>query len=208
MIHLRKIILKVALLPVLLLNFPASAQTNGQNPQKQQLGISFSSFGKNDVFRFQSLDGGGSTSGDGYFAIGLTYIIPLNHWLEAETGIEYIRHKIILHPDFMPGIEMQNRKANVSILNLPFTLRANFGKYFFANGGLLLDIDASSKPEIDNQSGIGGLLGMGVRYDFDFGISLFLNPYIKSHALIPFSYERYPQRTFENGFRLGATLNF
>lgn len=198
----------IAFLIAISLPFALMAQPREQHIDKQRLGITFSSLGNNDVFRFQSLDGGGSTSGDGYFAIGMTYITPLNLWLEAETGIEYVRHKVILHPDFMPGIEMHDRKTNVSILNLPLTLRANFREYFFANAGLLLDIDASSKSEIDNQSGIGALLGVGVHYNFDFGVSLFLNPYIKLHALVPFSYERYPQKAFESGIRLGTSFKF
>ncbi len=198
----------IAFITAILLPLAVLAQAQDQRINKQMLGITFSSLGNNDVFRFQSLDGGGSVSGDGYFAIGLNYVTTLNHWLEAETGIEYIRHKIIIHPDFQPGIETRDTKTKISILSIPLTLRANFGKYFFANGGLLLDTDASLSSGIDNQSGIGAILGVGTRYDFDFGASLFLNPYIKAHALIPFSNERYPQRTFEGGFRLGAAFKF
>lgn len=208
MTHLQRIILNLALLPLAMLAFPVLAQTTTQNPQKHQIGITYTPLGSNDVIRFQSMDGGGSQSGDGYFAIGINYVTSINNWLQGETGIEFIRHKIILHPDFDPSIDQQDSQTEIVIINLPFTVRLNFWEYFFLNGGILLDIDATTNPQIDNQSGIGSLLGLGFHYDFDSRISLFLNPYAKIHALIPFTYDRYPQRTFEGGIRLGAAWRF
>ena len=206
--YLQRNILKLALLSLVLLAFPALAQTTGQVPQKHQLGITYTPLGSNDVFRFQSLDGGGSQSGDGYFAIGINYVTSINNWLQGETGVEFIRHKIILHPDFDPWIDQQDSQTEIVIINLPFTVRLNFWEYFFMNGGLLLDIDATTNGKIHSQAGIGGLLGLGFNYNFDSRISLFLNPYTKIHSLIPFSPERYPQRAFEGGVRIGATWRF
>ena len=208
MTPLQRKLLILLLFPIVLPAYHALAQTTGQQPHKHQLGITYTPLGISGVFRFQSLDGGGSDSGDGYFAVGLTYVTTINHWLQGETGVEFIRHKVIMHPDFQPGIELIDSRTEIVLINLPFTVRLNFWKYFFMNGGLLLDIDATTNAQIDSQAGIGGLLGLGFNYDFDSRVSLFLNPYIKAHALIPFVYERYPQRAFEGGVRLGAAWRF
>jgi hypothetical protein len=56
---------------------------------------------------------------------------------------------------------------------------------------------------VDNQSGIGGLLGLAAKYDFDFGGTFYVNPCMKFHAIIPFSPEDNQQRIYESGIRLG-----
>ena len=96
-----------------------------------------------------------------------------------------------------------NYRASISLINIPVTLRVNFLKYCFINGGLLFEMDASTSSPIDGQTGIGSVMGLGIKYDFDSGLSVFANPYQKMHALIPFSSQRYPQRLMESGFRFG-----
>lgn len=80
-------------------------------------------------------------------------------------------------------------------------------KFFFVNGGLLLDLDANSSSPIDSQTGIGGLLNLGAKYDFDCEASIFVNPYLKFHSLIPFSPGDNQQKVYESGFRVGLTYN-
>jgi len=170
-------------------------------------GISFSSFGNNKVFRFSELDGAASYSGDHFFTVGGIYLHPVNGWLEAETGLEYSKHNIIIKPNLPPGFDDTPQKAHFSLLNIPLTLRANFLKYFFINGGLFADIDISTSSAIDNQTGIGALLGISVKYDFKNGISVFGNPYTKLHSLIPFSDTKYHQGILETGIRIGITCD-
>jgi hypothetical protein len=71
-----------------------------------------------------------------------------------------------------------------------------------------LDIDASSNSSIDNQTGVGTLLGVAVKCDFSFGVTAFVNPYIKVHSIIPFQDRDSHQRVWENGVRLGLTYDF
>lgn len=170
-----------------------------------KIGITFSSFGENDVFRFNELEGVASYNSDYFFTIGVNYLHPLNKWLEAETGIEYSKHNIIIEPNLSPDMDNSPRKANFSLINIPVTLRANFLKYFFANGGLFFDVDASTNSPIDSQTGIGALFGVSVKYDFKNGVSAFINPYTKIHSLIPFVGTEYHQRIWENGIRVGIT---
>ncbi|MBN2280254.1 MAG: hypothetical protein JXQ65_06725 [Candidatus Marinimicrobia bacterium] len=172
-----------------------------------KIGITFSSFGENDVFRFDELDGAASYDRDYFFTIGINYLYPLNNWMEAETGIEYSKHTILIEPNLPPDMDNSQRKANFSLIIIPLTLRANFLKYIFVNGGLFLDIDASTNSPIDSQTGIGTVLGLSVKYDFKNGVTTFINPYTKIHSLIPFADSEYHQRIWENGIRVGITYN-
>lgn len=103
---------------------------------------------------------------------------------------------------------MSPYNADLSLINIPLTVRANFANYFFANVGLLLGFETSSSNIIDKQSGVGALLGVGVQYELNNGLGLFVNPYTKMHALIPFSAEKYHQRLLEWGLRVGVTYSF
>ncbi|MBN2613667.1 MAG: hypothetical protein JXB00_19075 [Bacteroidales bacterium] len=183
------------------------AQRNETKLTADKIGITFSTFGENNVFRSDELDGAASYNSDYFFTIGINYLHPLNKWLEAETGIEYSKHNIIIEPNLPPDMDNSSRKANFSLLNVPVTLRANFLKYFFVNGGLIVDIDASTNSPIDNQTGIGVLIGLSAKYDFKSRVSVFVNPYTKIHSLIPLSDTKYHQRIWEDGIRVGITYD-
>jgi hypothetical protein len=184
-----------------------AAQENISEFRNAKIGFTFSSFGENDVFRFNELDGAASYNSDYFRTFGLSYVSALNTWLEIESGIEYSRHHIIIQPNLPPNIDAFPRKASFSLINIPVTLRANFLKYFFVNGGLFFDVDASINSPIANQTGIGVLLGLAVKYDFDAGVSVFVNPYSKLHSLIPFQTENHHQRVLESGIRIGFSYD-
>ncbi|MCZ2102114.1 MAG: hypothetical protein LC107_11315 [Chitinophagales bacterium] len=183
------------------------AQEQAPKLSAGKIGISFSSFGDNDVFRYKEFEGAASYNSDYFFTIGINYLYPINRWLEAETGVEYSKHSIIIRTNLPPGMNNASQKANLALINVPISLRANFLNYFFVNGGLMVDIDASTNSPIDTQTGIGALLGIAVKYDFKNGLSAFVNPYSKIHALIPFSDTNYHQRIWENGIRIGITYH-
>ena len=172
--------------------------------QKGQLGITFSALSDNDVARFRSVIDDSSTDAGKSFTYGVSYLKPLNKWLELETGLEYlscpIETKSIVGT--VNGVTTLTRSATLSMLTAPVTVRANFLKYFFVNAGVLLDIDVSSNSIINSQTGLGSLLGLGVKYDFKNGISVFVNPYAKIHSF-PLSFDRDQQHFMESAVRFG-----
>jgi hypothetical protein len=170
-----------------------------------RIGISYASFGDNEPINIESRTGAASLRGDGFFGIGAHAIRPLNNWLEFETGIEYQKHKIKLKPNLPPDMDNSVRKEDFSLINIPLTVRAKFLNYFFANGGLLLDFDGGQSSSMPSQDGIGFMLGLGARYEFDCGFSIFVNPYAKWHASIAFSMDKYDERMVEDGVRIGIT---
>lgn len=187
-------------------SFSSYAQNNEEKPRKSQTGFTFSSFGTNDVVRFRSLEGAASYQGNKFYTVGINYLYKLNNTFDVETGIEYSDHKIIIRPNLPPQTDNSPYGASFSLINIPVTLRVNFLKYCFLNGGLLLDIDAGSSSAIESQTGIGSVLGLGIKYDFKCGVSAFANPYFKEHSLIPFSSDDDHQRLMESGFRFGLMV--
>ncbi|MEN8194409.1 MAG: hypothetical protein ABFS12_16430, partial [Bacteroidota bacterium] len=192
---------------IILLSISLQAQESKEQKYNGKIGLTFSSFGENDFIRFKNVEGSASYLGESFYTIGINYIKPLNNWLEIESGIEYSKHHITVEPNLPPDMDNSPYKADFSILNIPISVRANFLKYFFVNGGLMLDLELGNSNPADNQTGIGALLGVAAKYDFNFGASVFINPYLKAHSLLPFSGEKYHQRLMEDGIRIGITFN-
>jgi hypothetical protein len=173
------------------------------------IGVSFSGLGDNTSFYWTALDGAGSYSGRGYHSFGITYIRPLSNKFDLETGVEYSKYTYhFSNSSLGPGVDVSHN-AYLSLIEIPITTRFNFWQYFFLNGGLLLDFDITEDKRLDNQTGIGTILGVGAKYNFKkMPIGLFVNPYIKYRPLIPFTKENYHLRTMESGFRIGVVYNF
>ncbi len=183
------------------------AQENSTLAKSGKIGLTFASFGENNVVRFTRLTGDAGYSSDYFYTFGIAYIHPINQWLEAEAGFEYAKHGIIIKPNLPPDMDDSPKKGSFALVNIPLALRANFLKYFFVNGGLFLGIDGSIDSPVHSQTGIGALLGIAVKYDFANGVSAFINPYAKMHSLIPFTLEKYPQRVSESGIRIGISYD-
>lgn len=196
---------------ILLLSGPLSAQEKSGIQEmegtsvKGKIGLTFSAFGESDVFQSEELVGAPGYDCEHHFAVGIVYLKPLNSWLELETGLEFTRHTISVIPNLPPQNDYSGRQEHLSLLSIPILVRATFLKYLFMNSGLIISSDASASSPIDSQTGFGPLLGAGVKYDFKCGGSLFVNPYIKCHSLVPLVPDDYHQRLMESGVRFGMT---
>jgi hypothetical protein len=181
--------------------FSVSVKAQEDPDKKLALGITFSSFG--DIALTGGLDemGGSSKNIDQFFAIGIIFLYPVNSWLDFESGVDYKHFRVVVEPGV--GANLPSHTENMSILDIPIVLRANFLKYCFANGGLL--INTGSLGPINSQSGIGGKLCIGLKYKFMQKITAFVNPYITVNAIVPFSSYKNFQRLLEAGFRFGIT---
>lgn len=182
-----------------------TAQGNKSFLNDAKIGITFSSFGANEIVTIPAVKGGPSFDSKSFYNFGITYIKGLNCYLELETGLEYSKHNIIYIPNAGTGSNPTRYNKDFSIIDIPVTLRVNFLKYFFINGGLLLDIDVSSNTPVDRQIGLGTMLGIGVKYDWNNGVGVFVNPYSKMHSVVPFVDRHLHQMVSESGFRFGIT---
>ena len=175
--------------------------------QKAEVGITFSALSDNSIARFKDdyMSDSGTDAGKSY-TFGITYLKPLNKWLNVETGIEFLQSKASIHSivSTTSGVTTVFRYGTLSLLNVPLGLRANFWKYCFVNGGVFLDIDVSSNSPVQTQTGLGSLLGFGLKYDFKTGISLFVNPYMKIHSF-PLSFQTNQEHLLESAVRFGVS---
>ncbi len=180
-----------------LIPFFISAQTAG----KGQIGLTYSVNGGTSVLQ-PALEGSASHTVTNATGIGLIYLKPLSSWLEFETGINYSLYKIKTTSAPIPEVFTTN--SSMSLIDIPAGLRATFWKYVFVNGGLLLDMDVMNNSSVSGQTGIGLMLGGGLKYDFKFGGSLFIHPYGKLHSLLPFGSWKNHDRILESGIRFGV----
>jgi hypothetical protein len=166
-----------------------------------KIGLTFSSLGVSDILG-QSDNTIYINKTKSFYTLGATYIRGLNKWLDVETGLEYLSYSINTNTNFLPENEiyMRTSESKLKLFNVPATLRINFLKYFFINAGILIDVDISNSRYLENQTGIGGIAGIGANYNFNSGLSLFFNPYIKAHSWIDFGPR---QKILEKGFRFG-----
>ncbi len=167
------------------------------------IGITFSSLGDNELVRFEQLIGAPGTRGKHFYTIGVNYLVPLNPTFELETGIEYSHHKIMVDPNLPPSMDQPEYSIHLDVLTLPFGARVNFLKYFFISAGGMINLDMSNAAEADKQTGLGATASLGAQYDFNQGISVFVNPYLKANGLLPFDSERHHQRLLVTGWRFG-----
>ena len=192
---------------VLFFAFQGIAQQIQNNISRySKIGLSYASFGTNDVIRFQELDGAPSYNSENFYVFGINYIYPINNCLNIETGLEYAKHTITVKPNLPPDMDNTAYSANLTLIDIPVTVRADFLKFFFVNFGFITGFDISdNNSPVDSQTGIGAVGGIATKYDFKFGLSLFVNPYFKAHALIPFTDNNHQQHMMESGFRFGVT---
>lgn len=177
---------------------------------KQSVGITYTGFGSNNAFYWESLVGAGGYTDKGFYSVGINYIHPISKKIDFETGLEYshLKYKFSnasLGPDAPVPYVFSNQ-----MFTIPATVRIKFLNYFFVNTGLLIDINNGNNRNMDSQSGLGALIGLGAQYDFDSSpISIFVNPYYKHHSILPFSFEnKYQLRTDEAGVRVGVEYRF
>ena len=193
----------------IIISLSSFAQNHQEQITESRIGITYSTFGEHRIVRFQetedpgySIQANSNSRGDQFYVAGLNYLYQLNKVLEFETGIEYANHKFyIVSTD--PLIDAKGIKTTISVINIPLSLRVNFARYFFINGGLNVDINATKSEYIDSQTGIGGIIGLGLKYDSQLGVSVFVNPYFKAYSLIPFTEVDNHQRLMESGLRFG-----
>jgi len=175
-----------------------------QSAPKGAVGVTFSGLGDNSAFYWQSLDGIGSQDGKGFYSLGITYIRIITSRIDLETGIEFSRFKYEFKNMSTGSGAPKPYEVSNNLIGIPLTVRLNFSRYFFINGGLLIDFDTGEDSKMESQSGVGAMLGMGVKYDLkNVPVGFFVNPYYKHHRILNISMDKYPLRSDDLGFRFG-----
>ncbi len=190
-----------------LISFSINAQNIEHEKVMERIGFSFSSFGEFLLDGDENLIGGPGYDEDNFYSIGINFQKPIKNWLELEIGLEYSRFGATIYSITPPITDNSSHAVNFSLMNIPLTARVNFLKFLFLNGGGFLGFNTKVPESIDLHSGIGIMAGLGIKYEFKFGVSIFVNPYSKFHSLFKFSQDTSKKRIYENGVKIGITYN-
>lgn len=158
-----------------------------------------------ELLRNDNLAGAGSYDNRNSFEFGLKYLRAISNKLSIETGINYISTKVKITPAFT-GTPVISRQEDLKLISIPIYAYYSFGKYFYINGGPLLDFQIGEKS-FDSQSGIGYGVGIGGKYNFK-KFLIYINPNFKRHSFIPFEKEKYHQKLTQVGIQLGIAYEF
>ena len=163
-----------------------------QNDKKDLIGTHFA-LGINSSYG----DPLGSIGGPGYkekyyYRLGFDYSRKLSkHW-DFCTGFEYTYSLLTVHPADCSGdqgiVSPQPYNDDLKIGTIPFQMKYHFAKFFYVNGGLLLNVFSKhtreqSTYERNRHMLLGCGLGVGVEHEFSNGITLSLNPFFRWNGL-------------------------
>lgn len=174
-----------------------NAQTKGT------LGFTFSAFNNNQMLRPAEISHDYTTvDGRGFMSFSADYWYPVNDWLDFETGVNYSLQNFrdIYNNPSLPNVAPLNPKDyNMHLVNIPMGIRAEFLKYGFVNGGILVDLM--------KEAGIGSYFGVGAKIESPIGFGMFINPYVKAHSIFPIDFNKEADRILETGVRVGIFFN-
>ncbi len=137
--------------------------------------------------------------------IGITYNKKISKIFRIETGINYFSSEINIESAPLPQVYLF--KDKLKLVSIPISLITEFWKYFFVNGGVLIDFQAKSTKYLDSQSGVGFMLGLGVKYEYKEFV-FYINPEIRRHRLIGFKNEKYPEFLLNSAIQIGIGYSF
>jgi hypothetical protein len=177
-----------------------------QDANKDSYGISFGS-GQTGIYTLGKTEGGPGHDGISTFEAGLNYYHPLNQNLYFESGLYWHYNKIKTTPNFYPGVDLTPRYSNCNIFYVPLNLKLMFLKYFFIDGGMLLNLDVSTHSNISNQTAIGADFGFGIEIPVLKHYSITLNPYVNIHELYKLDRHDLMESIIGDGVRLTIKMN-
>ena len=180
---------------ILLLLFCLSiSHLYAQNDKKNLIGTHIA-FGTGEYWWAVYHDGP-SHNTNYYYTIGLNYSRQLSKRWTFGSGLEYTYNDMTVTPSLFMGNERPPWSANLTLITVPVQFKYRFGKVFYLNVGPILNILATERGEAFGFGAEGwyplnkeyknavallfGLgMGIGFEHEFNSGITIFLNPYLR-----------------------------
>jgi hypothetical protein len=155
------------------------------------------------------LEGAPGYDGKAASTFGLRIIARSHNIVSFESGLDFVSASFAVRPAFYPGTEMTPRRETLSLLSVPVYANLRFLKYFFVNGGALLDFDVTNKHgnTVKDKTGLGFGVGIGGRYNLK-KISILINPFFQSHGYFSLNQSGTGQSLFNAGGRVGLGYRF
>jgi hypothetical protein len=172
-----------------------------QEINKDSYGVSFGS-GETGIYTIGNVVGGPGYVGVSTFEVGFNYYHPLNKFFYFESGLYWHHNKIKITPNFYPRADMTPRYTNLNLSYIPVNLKVMFLKYFFIDGGMLLNMDVSTHSDISNQTAIGADFGLGVEIPVFKHYRIIINPYVNIHEIYKLDRHDLGENILGDGIRI------
>ena len=158
---------------------------------KKNLAGAHVSFGKGHFgYRDDMLGGGGFENGY-YYALGIDYSRKLSEYFDLCTGMEYTYSNVMYSVYYSP-----RSNESLKLITIPAQIKFHLGKHFYLNGGMFVNVSAkySSGGMVTSRAGewvhtnnvnmlLGCGLGAGFEHEFDSGVVLSFNPYVRWNGI-------------------------
>ncbi len=192
---------------IIIFTIMLSVSAFGQSSEKGSIGVSFTPYAKSSFLSSKN-DANLNIDFLQTTAVGINYLMPLSEVFSLETGVEYNLIKLNAFTDSNLEFANDTISSTISLIEIPVAFRTDFADILFFTGGLLFDFDMNSSAPVSKQSGVGLMAGLGLKYDFKMGLSLFANPFVKLHSLVPFGSRENHQLIMDAGVRVGVMYRF
>jgi hypothetical protein len=178
--------------------------SNYSYSQTHSIGLSPGYIFSGGAADFAALDGASSYHYKSGNQFGLNYRLQLSKNLSLLSGLQRQQLSMEAQNGSSTG-ELQTWDFQVENLNIPFYANLSFFKYFFVEGGPMLNFQVNQQDPfgIDDQSGIGAALAIGAQYDIG-KLNVFIKSQTLMQAIIPFSKENYHDRLTANSLTIGV----
>jgi hypothetical protein len=192
---------------LILLFIAAGLNLSAQNCERNrsfQSGFTFAYFPETYVLSLYDCDI--QLNGKQFYSVGISGIYPISKKLSIESGVSLSKYRIEvvqLGPD-MPGTLMKD----ATLVSVPLIFRYSFLKYAFISTGPIFDFSLGQPPCLEDQTGIGIMVGPGFQYEFLKRISVMVNPYIAVHSLISYDMGLGNGHIIDGSVRLGVYYRF
>jgi len=151
-----------------------------------------------------SIDGSGNIAVNDLKEMGINYNRKLSNNISIETGLKFINTELIVSSGvFQP---LDSRYEKFEMISIPILANYTFLKYLYVNGGIQVDFQTSNNT-IESQSGIGYLVGIGAKYEFN-NFLIFVNPNYQRHTVIAFEEDGDKRRLNGKAIHFGLGYKF
>lgn len=169
--------------------------------QNSAVGISYDHIFGGGATRLAQYDGFGSYHFQKGYKIALHYSYQLKDNFRITSGLQH-QEQWMQSRNLSTTGELRTRDIKVETINIPFYANLTFLKYFFIEGGPLLNIQTNKPYGVDQQTGIGFSGSLGAQYSIK-KISFFVKSQGQIQTLIIFNGNSSRLRNTSNSLSIG-----
>jgi hypothetical protein len=155
------------------------------------------SFGGDDLYSSEDIEGGPSYSGRGFYSFEAQITFKISKRFDIVPGLSFTGNNFNVAPAFRPTLLT---KQTINVFSMPVYIRYHFLKYFYISGGPTFNINGGDR----DLNGIGAGFNFGGEYSLKNSIIINFGPFIRYQGLVPWKNYKLSNR----GVTLGIGYQF